>query len=83
MTCHYYKQAILELAARGPETKPDPKLEAHLQACSSCRSAFENERSLFASIDSCLAVGTTSTTVSADGNVHETSPAFMPGRNGV
>ncbi|MDQ1407580.1 MAG: hypothetical protein QOG55_3209 [Acidobacteriaceae bacterium] len=54
MTCHHYKQALLELAAAGPETNPDPKLQAHLQSCSSCRSAFENERSLFASIDSCL-----------------------------
>jgi len=54
MTCHHYKQDLLELAAAGAETKPDPKLRAHLQICSSCRSAFENERSLFASIDSCL-----------------------------
>jgi hypothetical protein len=54
MTCNHYKQALLELAAAGPETKPGPKLQVHLQACSSCRSAFENERSLFASIDSCL-----------------------------
>jgi len=54
MTCHHYKQALLELAAAGPESKPDPKLQAHLQTCSSCRNAFENERSLFASIDSCL-----------------------------
>jgi hypothetical protein len=52
MTCHHYKQALLELAARG--TEPDPQLLAHLQACSSCRSAFEHERSLLASIDSCL-----------------------------
>jgi hypothetical protein len=52
MTCNHYKQALLELAARGAE--PDPQLLAHLQACSSCSSAFENERSLFASIDSCL-----------------------------
>jgi hypothetical protein len=54
MICHHYRQTILELAAAGPETKADPKLQAHLQTCSSCRSAFENERSLFASIDSCL-----------------------------
>jgi hypothetical protein len=52
MICHHYKQALLELAARGAE--PDPRLLAHLQACPSCRSAFEYERSLFASIDSCL-----------------------------
>jgi len=54
MTCHHYRQDLLELAACGPETKPDPKLQAHLQTCSSCHSAFENERSLLASIDSCL-----------------------------
>src|ERR1700738_3336736 len=52
MTCHHYKQALLELAARRAE--PDPQLLAHLQACPSCRSASENEPSLFASIDSCL-----------------------------
>jgi len=54
MTCNHYKQALLELAASGPETKPGPKLQAHLQACTSCRGAFENERRLFASLDSCL-----------------------------
>ena len=52
MICDHYQHALLELAARGAD--PDPGLFAHLQACSSCRSAFENERSLFASIDSCL-----------------------------
>src|SRR6202795_1623817 len=52
MICDHYKQTLLELAARGAE--PDPELLAHLQASCSCRSAFENERSLFASIDSCL-----------------------------
>ena len=52
MTCHHYKQALLELAAAGVE--PSPELSAHLQACSSCHSTFENERSLLASIDSCL-----------------------------
>jgi hypothetical protein len=52
MICDHYKQALMELAARGAE--PDPQLLAHLQTCSSCRSAFENERVLFASIDSCL-----------------------------
>jgi hypothetical protein len=52
MTCDHHQHALLELAARGAE--PDPELSAHLQACSSCHSAFENERSLFASIDSCL-----------------------------
>jgi hypothetical protein len=52
MTCHRHKQALLELAADGVE--PSPELREHLQACSSCRSAFQNERSLLASIDSCL-----------------------------
>jgi len=52
MTCHHYKQALLELAA--VDVEPSLELGAHLQACSSCRSAFEYERSLFASIDSCL-----------------------------
>jgi hypothetical protein len=52
MICDHYKQDLLELAAAGAESAP--KLHAHLQACSSCRSAFENERSLLASIDSCL-----------------------------
>jgi hypothetical protein len=52
MTCTHYKHALLELAARGAE--PDQELRAHAQACSVCLSAFENERSLFASIDSGL-----------------------------
>jgi len=52
MTCDHYKQTLLELAARSAEA--DPQLRSHLQACSSCHSAFENERSLFISIDSCL-----------------------------
>jgi hypothetical protein len=52
MICDHSKHASLELAAAGVE--PDPQLLAHLRACSSCRSAFENERRLFASIDSCL-----------------------------
>jgi len=52
MICNHYKQASLEVAARGAE--PDPQLLAHLQACSSCRSAFESERSLLGSIDACL-----------------------------
>jgi hypothetical protein len=52
MICDHYKKALLELAPRGAETDPD--LLAHLQACPSCRSALENERSLFASIDSSL-----------------------------
>ncbi|HSY32863.1 MAG TPA: hypothetical protein VLA42_12800 [Verrucomicrobiae bacterium] len=52
MICHHYKHALLELAAAGVE--PSPELRAQLQACSSCRSAFEHERSLLASIDSCL-----------------------------
>lgn len=52
MICDHYKHALLELAAAG--TEPHPALRAHLQACSACRSVFENERSLFDSIDSSL-----------------------------
>jgi hypothetical protein len=52
MICDHYKLALRELAAAGAE--PNQELHAHLQACASCRSAFENERSLFASIDSAL-----------------------------
>jgi len=52
MTCDHYQHALLDLAARG--AVPDPQLFAHMRACSSCHSAFENERSLFASIDACL-----------------------------
>jgi hypothetical protein len=52
MTCDHYKQDLLELTAAG--VAPDPQLLAHLQTCASCRNVFENERSLFASIDSCL-----------------------------
>jgi hypothetical protein len=52
MICDHHKDVLLELAAAGVE--PDPQLFAHLQACSSCSSTFENERRLFASIDSCL-----------------------------
>jgi hypothetical protein len=52
MICDQYKNALIELAAAGAE--PGQELRSHLQACSACRSAFENERSLFASIDSAL-----------------------------
>jgi hypothetical protein len=52
MICDHYKHALVELAAAGAE--PDQELHAHLQACDSCRSLLESERSLFASIDSYL-----------------------------
>jgi hypothetical protein len=52
MICDHYKHALVELAAAGAD--PNPQMQAHLQVCASCRSVFENERSLFASIDSCL-----------------------------
>jgi hypothetical protein len=66
MICGRYKNALLELAAAGAEA--NPQLHAHLQGCPSCRSAFENERSLFASIDSCLR---------SSANV-ELPPSFIP-----
>jgi len=66
MICEYYKHALLELAAAG--AKPAPKLHAHLQACSPCRNAFENERNLLTSIDSCLRSSTNA----------ELPPSFIP-----
>jgi hypothetical protein len=52
MICDHYEHTLLELAATGAE--PDPELHVHLQVCSFCRSTLENDRNLFASIDSCL-----------------------------
>jgi hypothetical protein len=54
MSCTHYKNTLIEAAASGAELQGD--LRAHLAECSDCRAAFEQERSLFASIDAGLHV---------------------------
>ena len=54
MPCKYYKDALIEAAANGAQ--PQGELRAHFDACASCRSAFEQEQSLFSSIDAGLHV---------------------------
>jgi len=54
MPCKHYKDALIEAAANGSEPQGD--LRAHLEACADCRAAFEQEQSLFASIDAGLHV---------------------------
>src|SRR5229473_7955540 len=52
MPCKHYKDALIEAAAGGAE--PRGELRAHLSGCIDCRAAFEQEQSLFASIDAGL-----------------------------
>jgi hypothetical protein len=52
MPCKHYKDTLRETAASGAE--PRGELRVHLGGCVDCRSAFEQERSLFASIDAGL-----------------------------
>ncbi|HEY6267231.1 MAG TPA: hypothetical protein VIX11_02945 [Candidatus Acidoferrum sp.] len=52
MPCKHYKDALIEAAAGGGELQGD--LRAHLGGCAECRAAFEQERSLVASIDAGL-----------------------------
>jgi hypothetical protein len=52
MPCQHYKEALIEAAARSVERQGE--LRAHLDACPACRAAFEQEQSLFASIDAGL-----------------------------
>ena len=54
MPCQHYKDALIEAAADGAEPQGD--LRSHLANCALCRAAFEQEQSLFASIDSGLHV---------------------------
>ncbi len=54
MPCENYKDALIEAAATGFE--PQGELRAHLDACAACRAAFEQEQSLFSSIDASLHV---------------------------
>ena len=52
MPCKPYKDALIETAATS--TEPQGELRAHLAACADCRAVFEQERILFASIDTGL-----------------------------
>ena len=54
MPCEHYKDALIEAAASG--SQPQGDLRAHLDACAPCRALFEQEQSLFASIDAGLQV---------------------------
>jgi len=54
MPCQHYKDALIEAAASGAAAQGD--LHVHLDTCASCRAAFEQEQSLFASIDAGLRV---------------------------
>ncbi len=52
MPCKHYKEALIEAAAGGAQPQGD--LRAHIAACADCRATFEQEQSLFASIDAGL-----------------------------
>jgi len=54
MPCEDYKDALIEAAASGAE--PQAELHRHLSDCATCQAAFEEEKSLFASIDGGLHV---------------------------
>ena len=54
MPCKPHKDALIEAANNGAEPQGD--LRAHLAECADCRAAFEQERSLFASIDASLQI---------------------------
>jgi hypothetical protein len=49
MPCKHYKEALIEAAASGAEPQGD--LRAHLAGCADCRAVFQQEQSLFASIN--------------------------------
>jgi hypothetical protein len=52
MPFEHHQDALIEAAASG--AVPRGELRAHLDACASCRAAFEQEQSFFASIDAGL-----------------------------
>jgi hypothetical protein len=61
MPCEHYKDALIEAAASGldladaPGSSPElHTLRLHLESCASCRTAFAQEQSLFAAIDTGL-----------------------------
>jgi hypothetical protein len=50
MLCEPFQNALIEAAASG--TEPQGELGAHLRDCAACQAVFEQEQSLFATIDS-------------------------------
>jgi len=75
MPCEHHKEALIEAAATGLDpgnalasNAKMAGLRAHFESCASCRAAFEQEQSLFASIDAGL-----HTTANA-----EVPPSLMP-----
>jgi len=54
MPCKHYKDALIEAAAADAE--PRGELRSHLAGCADCSATFEQEQSLFASIDAGLHV---------------------------
>ncbi len=54
MLCEHYKEALIEAAASDVPAPGD--LREHLDGCSDCRAAFEEEQALFSSIDGGLRV---------------------------
>jgi anti-sigma factor RsiW len=49
MPCEHFQDALIEAAATRAE--PQGEVRVHLQNCAACQAAFEQEQSLFASID--------------------------------
>ena len=54
MPCTHYKDALIEATGSGAE--PQGELRVHLAGCPDCLATFEQEQSLFASIDAGLRV---------------------------
>jgi len=52
MPCKSYKQALSDAAAAGEA--PSYQLAAHIEGCAACRTWFDEERQLYAMIDSTL-----------------------------
>lgn len=66
MLCENYREALIEAAAA--DAVPSRELRSHLDVCASCRTAFDEEKQLFAAID---------TGLRATANV-EVPPSFLP-----
>jgi hypothetical protein len=54
MPCEHFQNALTEAAATGAE--PQGELRVHLKDCAACQAAFEQEKSLFAAVDSGMRV---------------------------